>query len=222
MERPIFYFLLNICYRHLSSANICKICSCLSVKFIGPLIGPLTGPFIGPLIGSGWTCRVNFTCINSGCSWSFGLSQCFSFQAFKIGPIFTPFIRYSVTETLCSVVPYFYCRDGATSIFAIARFIRNYEIRCGLVAKKSSKIHAYNKRQLIINGLQRGLWRRPACQSIFLQTPSHQLLRIPLRHTQPNVRNAEWDSSRGFQKSPSEQVDKERAEQITIVHEKTF
>lgn len=82
--------------------------------------------------------------------------------------------------------------------------------------KKSSKIHAYNKRHLIINGLQRGLWRRPACQSIFLQAPSHQLLRIPLRHTQPNVRNAEWDSRRGFQKSPSEQVDKERAEQITI------
>ena len=149
MERPVSSQSLSI-LRHLSSANICKINSCLSVKFIGPLIG------------SGWTCRVNFTCINSGCSWSFGLSQCFSFQAFKIGPIFTPFIRYSVTETLCSVVPYFYCRDGATSVFAIAWFIRNYEIRCGLVAKKSLKIHAYNKRHLIINGLQRGLWRRPA------------------------------------------------------------
>ena len=135
---------------HLSSANICKINSCLSVNFIGSFIG------------SGWTCRVNFTCISSGCSWSSGLSQYFSFQAFKIGPIFTPFIHYSVTETLCSVVPYFYCRDGATSVFAIAWFIRNYEIRCGLVAKKSLKIHAYNKRHLIINVLQRRPWRRPA------------------------------------------------------------
>ena len=147
-KRPVSSQSLPI-LKHLSSANICKISSCLSVKFIGPFIE------------SGWTCRVNFTCISSDCSWSSGLSQCFSFQAFKIGPIFTPFIRYSVTETLCSVVPYFNCRDGATSVFAIAWFIRNYEIRCGLVAKKSLKIHTYNKRHLIINGLQRGLWRRP-------------------------------------------------------------
>lgn len=130
-ERPVFSQSLPI-LRHLSSANICKINSCLSVNFIGPFIGP----FIGSFIGSGWTCRVNFTCISSG------LSQCFSFQAFKIGPIFTPFIRYSVTETLCSVVPYFYCRDGATSVLAIVWFIRNYEIRCGLVAKKSLEIRA--------------------------------------------------------------------------------
>ena len=128
-KRPVSSQSLPI-LKHLSSANICKISSCLSVKFTGPLIGP------------GWTCRVNFTCISSDCSWSSGLSQCFSFQAFKIGPIFTPFIRYSVTETLCSVVPYFYCRDGATSIFPIDWFIDSYQIPCGLVPKKSSKIHA--------------------------------------------------------------------------------
>ena len=79
----------------------------------------------------------------------------------KIGPIFTPFIHYSVTETLCSVVPYFYCRDGATSSFAIVWFIGCYKIWCGLVAKKSSEIHTWNKIYLIINALQRGPWHRP-------------------------------------------------------------
>jgi len=33
-------------------------------------------------------------------------------------------------------------RDGATSVFAITSFIGDYEITCGLVAKKSSEIHA--------------------------------------------------------------------------------
>ena len=48
---PVFSQSLPI-LRHLSSANICKISSCLSVKFIGPFTGPLIGPFIGPLTGS--------------------------------------------------------------------------------------------------------------------------------------------------------------------------
>ncbi len=41
---PVFSQSLPI-PRHLYSANICKISSFLSVKFIGPLTGSLTGPF---------------------------------------------------------------------------------------------------------------------------------------------------------------------------------
>ena len=48
---PVFSQSLPI-LRHLSSANICKISSCLSVKFIGPLIGPFIGPLTGSRTGS--------------------------------------------------------------------------------------------------------------------------------------------------------------------------
>lgn len=50
MERPVFSQSFQI-LRLLSSANICKISPCLSVKFIGPLTGPFTSPFTGPLTG---------------------------------------------------------------------------------------------------------------------------------------------------------------------------
>ena len=52
LERPVFSHILSL-LRLLSSANICNINSCLSVKFIGPFIGPLIGPLIGPFIASG-------------------------------------------------------------------------------------------------------------------------------------------------------------------------
>ena len=45
-DNPVFSHILSL-LRLLSSANICKINSCLSVKFIGSLIGPFIGPFIG-------------------------------------------------------------------------------------------------------------------------------------------------------------------------------
>ena len=45
-DNPVFSHILSL-LRLLSSANICKINSCLSVNFIGPFIGPFIGSFIG-------------------------------------------------------------------------------------------------------------------------------------------------------------------------------
>ena len=49
---PVFSQSLPI-PRHLYSANICKISSFLSVKFIGPLTGSLTGSLTGPFYTMG-------------------------------------------------------------------------------------------------------------------------------------------------------------------------
>ena len=59
-----------------------------------------------------------------------------------------------------SEIPYF-CfpesrrkrRDGATSDFGMDWFTDSYVIWCGLLAKKSPKIHVRNKWYLIINVL---------------------------------------------------------------------
>jgi hypothetical protein len=64
----------------LSSDKAFKMSRWRSVIFFGPFFGSFFGPFFGPSVLCS-ICRINFTCINSGCSISSGLSQCFSFHA---------------------------------------------------------------------------------------------------------------------------------------------
>ena len=54
----------------------------------------------------------------------------------------TPLRNEARGKTLCSAIPYFCYRDGATLILATVWLTRNYKIACGLVAKKSTEIHA--------------------------------------------------------------------------------
>ena len=54
----------------------------------------------------------------------------------------TPLRNGERGKTMCSAIPYFCCRDGATLILATVWFARNYKIACGLAAKKSTEIHA--------------------------------------------------------------------------------
>ena len=60
------------------------------------------------------------------------------------------------------------------------------KIRCGLVAKKSSEIHAYNKWCLIFNVLQRWPWHRPARRNSSRPDDS-KIPRVITRHGHASV-----------------------------------